>query len=461
MIRRAPQVIIPAGLLLLVLWAMVYPQGTTDPTDQSIAAGQLAAVAVFLATFGALAVNLTDRLTAVALGATGSLFVGVLFRFYSPGQAAHYIGGKLDTLALLCAVGVVTGLVEEAGWFGVLARRIVRSSGGSKRRLFVRLCVLTYVLSLFMNNLVTILVLLPISLRIADALEMDPVSLVLGEVIASNLGGASTMVGDFPNMLLATEVGIPFHEFIVYLAPICLLQLAILLVYLAPQFTNEPTDARQRSRIDLQLGDVPWNRKKAVRGALILGSMLVGFLIAGAVGISPAIVAGFAAIKVFAFGGVPWRRLVRRMHLDDVMFFACLFLMVGAVGATGVLDDFGLMIVNLWHREPVWGAIATAWGAALLTAVLNAGPTTALLIHVLLAGMGDALPHESMWWALSLGVCAGSSATLTGATAGPIAAGLLEQHGSSLTFGRFAHTGLPVMFAFLGVSSAYLAVLLW
>jgi Na+/H+ antiporter NhaD/arsenite permease-like protein len=458
MIRRARQVIIPAGLLLLVLWAMMSARGATDATPPSIAASRLATVAVFLATFGALAVNLTDRLTTVALGAAGAVLVGIVFRSYWPADAALYLGGKLDTLVLLCAVGVVTGLVEEAGWFEVLARRIVRGSGGSQRRLFVRLCVLTFVLSLFMNNLVTILVLIPISLTIADALEMDGVSLVLGEVIASNLGGASTMVGDFPNMLLATEVGLPFHSFLVYLAPICILQLGILLVYLAPQFSNEPADIRA---IDRQLGQARWDRAKARKGAFILVAMLVGFLVAGAAGVSPTIVAGFAALKVVAFCGIPRRRLVRFLHLDDVAFFACLFVMVGAVGATGLLDDLGVRVVSLWQREPVWGAIATAWGAALVTAVLNAGPTTALLIHVLLAGMGDSLPHPGMWWAVSLGVCAGSSATLTGATAGPVAAGLLERHGSGLTFARFAQTGLPVMFAFLGVTTAYLALLLW
>lgn len=460
MTPRARLALIPAALLLLVLSAMVYAQH--QPAARAPGgAGQLVAVAIFLATFGAMAIDLIDRRTAVTIGAGAALVVGLGFRFYSPVDAARYLGGKLDTLFLLAAVGVVTGLVEDAGWFEVLARRIVRGSRGSERKLFVRLCVLTYVLSLFMNNLVTILVLVPISLRIADTRAMDKTSLVLGEVIASNLGGASTMVGDFPNMLLATEAGLPFHSFVIYLAPVCALQLGMLLAYLAPRFDDGASDARQRYPSDRRLGDVSWDGAKATRGGLILGAMIVGFLVAGVGGVPPAVVAGAAALAVLACGGAPWRDSVRHMHLDDVAFFACLFVMVGAVGATGVLDGVGAKVVELWQRDPVVGAIGIAWGAAGLTAILNAGPTTALLIHVLVASASRGAPNEAMWWALSLGVCAGSSATLTGATAGPVAAGLLEQHGASLSFAQFARTGVPVMFGFLGVSSAYLALLLW
>ncbi len=132
--------------------------------------------------------------------------------------------------------------------------------------------------------------------------------------------------------------------------------------------------------------------------------------------------------------------------------------MVGAVKATGLLDTLGLEVDDLWRRSPVWGGIALAWGAALLTCILNAGPTTALLMHVLLAGLVGVAPSESLWWALSLGVCAGSSATLTGATAGPVTAGLLEKAGFSLTYKRFADTGIPLMFIFLLISSSYLAL---
>lgn len=263
------------------------------------------------------------------------------------------------------------------------------------------------------------------------------------------------MVGDFPNMLIATETGLAFHEFLLHLAPVCLLQFVILILFLSPKFSDRPMEGDYRTDL---LCSEDWNQSMASRGLGILGLIVVGFLVCGWVDVPVALVAGAGAVLALLFGQVPWRKLLGRMCVDDILFFACLFLMVGAVNATGLLDRLGLEIDQLWQRSPVWGGIALCWGAALLTCVLNAGPTTALLIHVLLAGLGGFAPGDTMWWALSLGVCAGSSATLTGATAGPVTAGLLEEAGFSLTYRRFADTGIPLMFIFLLISSGYLAL---
>jgi Na+/H+ antiporter NhaD/arsenite permease-like protein len=134
--------------------------------------------------------------------------------------------------------------------------------------------------------------------------------------------------------------------------------------------------------------------------------------------------------------------------------------MVGGVSAAGVLDAAGRQALVLWQESAVLCVVAIAWGSAILTSLLNAGPTTALLLHVLMAGMGKDAPPV-IWCALSLGVCAGSSATLTGATAGPIAARLLEARGKGLSFSRFAQTGVPLGVLYLSVSSIYLVFLVW
>lgn len=449
--RRAHPSVAPlviASLLLLVLWAVVSAQ-IPSPSESG---ARYALVCLFLATFGALAFNVFGRLQVVTIGAIGALALGIAFRFYFPPDAIVYLGGKSDTLVLLLGVGVVTSLVEESGWFEVLASQILRSAGSDRRKVFVRLCVVTYVLSMFINNLATILVIIPISLRIADELEIDPVSLVLGEVVASNLGGASTMIGDFPNMLIATEIGLPFHMFLLYLAPVAMLQLWLMIVYLAPKRLQQSPEAPVAPPQNLE-------RSLPVGGLVILVTMVLGFLLSGWAQISPALIAAVAAAAAFLFGKVKSRRLLRASHLQDAAFFACLFIMVGAVSATGILDGFGERVMRLWAESAVLSVIAIAWGAALVTCVLNAGPTTALLIHVLVAGAAASSGQPAIWWALSLGVCAGSSATLTGATAGPIAAGLLERHGRSLSFARFAETGLPLMLIFLSVSSIYLALL--
>ncbi len=452
-VRRVTLLAPLVGLTLLAVWAMGAPPAAVD----SYLAGQVAMVLLFMGCFGALACDLVGRLAAVAIGAVASLAVGTLLGFYPPADAAVFVVGKADTLVLLSGVGVVAGLLEEGGFFELAAVRLTGNRPVSPRRMLIRLCLLTFAVSTFMNNLATILVLVPLSLRIARRLGMDATTLVIGEVIASNLGGASTMVGDFPNMLLATAAELRFHEFLLHLAPICLLQLGLLLLVLAPAFSDSPL-RRVAGTAPVARPVAPCvDRQVLVRAQLIGAAMIVGFLVSGWTGVSPAAVAAMAAAVAILGGGVAPRRLLSRARPGDVLFFASLFVMVGAVSATGVLHGVGAAVAALWQQSPVWGVIATAWAAALLTTVVSAGPTTALFIQVL--ATGAPAPDPAIWWALSLGVCAGSSATLTGATAGPVAAGLLEQHGLSLGFNRFARTGVPVMIGFLIVSTAYLVLL--
>jgi Na+/H+ antiporter NhaD/arsenite permease-like protein len=448
------------ALTLVILWAMLSRRtGAGVPAGQSTSIlGGAAVLAVFMLTFTALSLNLLDRLAAVAVGAVACLLLGTFLGFYYPPDALRYLWERHEPLVLLAGIRLVTELLLASGQFERVARRVVEWSRGRTWHVTVGLCLMTYVLSMILNNLATILVVIPLSLRVARSLGMNPVPLVLGEVIASNLGGASTMVGDFPNMLIANETGMTFMPFFIHLAPVCLVQLVVLLLFLrflSPSLSASLPGADQLRASMRELGEAPLDPVVARRGLLILAGMVLGFILGGWVGLAPGLVSLVAGHLAMFAGGVPWRRLVRWGSMDDVLFFGFLFLMVGAVSASGILSGLGGGLVDLWRRDPLWGQLALAWGAAALTCFLNAGPTTALLAHLLPAGPGTA----TLWWALSLGVCAGSSGTLTGATAGPVAAGLLEQEGHELSFNRFARAGLPLMITFLLISSLYLRLL--
>jgi Na+/H+ antiporter NhaD/arsenite permease-like protein len=446
--------LIPIAIALLVGWAIAGP-GASIGGGSALAS--LAVLTVFGLSFGALSLNLVDRLGAVIFGAIMCLFLGVLLRFYSPFDAAMYLWGKVDTLLLLGGIGVVTGVLAESGVLSHIAHRLVSASRGDVRRVALLLCLGTYLLSSLVNNLATILVIIPLSLIIADAMGIDAHVLVLGEVIASNLGGASTMMGDFPNVLIATEVGLPFHQFLWHLAPVCLVHLALLLGYLAYAVPRGRAVPRKFDLLLERLAASPVDWLPARRGFGILAMMLAGFLVGGKA--TPAVVAVLGGGSALLFGGVPKHILVKHLHLNDVLFFGCLFVMVGAVDALGILTGFARDLVGVSRSNPAAGLVTIAWAAALMTTVLNAGPTTALFVSTLLGEPATRIMPESTWWALSLGVCAGSSATLTGATAGPVAASLLEQRGQRLTFGDFAKIGVPLMFAFMFVNVVYLILL--
>jgi Na+/H+ antiporter NhaD/arsenite permease-like protein len=240
-----------------------------------------------------------------------------------------------------------------------------------------------------------------------------------------------------------------------HLAPVCLVELAILLAFLVISTPDQATP-RAVDGLVLRLREQPWNPTAAWRGAAILVSALAAFVLAGEMGLSPAVVAALGGACALMLSGVPGRTLLGKVGLGDIAFFACLFVMVGAVEASGLFAGLGRLTGRLLWASPALGAVTIAWAAALVTALLNAGPTTALLVHVLRSALAPWAAGETVWWALSLGVCAGSSATLTGATAGPVSASLMEARGRELSFRRFARTGIPMMFGFMLVNTLYL-----
>ncbi len=454
--QRPTRTALLAGAVAVVAWAVLSPSASTRVTIGGD--GGVVILAVFLVTFTALSLDLADRTLAVIAGGLACVTLGTLLGFYSPPAAASYLWDHRTPLGLLAGVSMITGLLEESGWFDRLALRALARSRGQLARVFSWFCLLTFLFSMFVNNLAAIMVVAPLTIQVARPLRVDPVPLLIGEVIASNLGGAATMIGDFPNMLIASQADLGFTDFLLHLAPICALELMILVWCLArgssPLAMADPQSIVREVRVR------PWRGASVRRGLACLAGMLLTMPLASRLGLTPALPALIAGHLALIAGGVAWREVIRHVSLDDLVFFAALFVMVGAVDSSDVLAGPTAAVAALWARNPVWGILALTWGAAFLTCFLNAGPTTALLLPVGVA-LSRAGAGHTVWWAISLGVCAGSSATLTGATAGPVAAHLLERDGHRLSFNRFAATGVPMMFLFLALSSAYLAALVY
>ncbi len=448
-----------------------------------------------------------DRVAVTGCGAVVAVILGIQFGFYD--QEAAFRSIRMGPLALLLGMGLITAALEETGFFAVMARRIVELSRGDWSRLMILLCVTTFFLSAHINNLTTILLMLPVTLGLARNLHFDPAPFVIAEVISSNLGGASSMIGDFPNMLIASETGLDFHEFLLYMMPPCLVQLAITIWFMKrmkrspsergkawPPSALPPsvaksgitTPARRSSELSGtgnvppqphsrrgpgpqsrgEEGDVPalvpWKMRQAV---LVLGVVMAAFFFCGRFDVPPATVALAGGFMILLLWNRAAPRLIGKGGFGDIIFFACLFVLVGCAEASGLLDIIASWMVGVSGGGGLGLALALMWGAAVITMFLNAGPTTALFVPIV-TGLGVSGPHGLVWWALSLGVCAGSSATLTGATAGPVALTKMaefvaEAKGKAaatpaveLSFLSYARAGVPLMLLFLLVSSAYI-----
>jgi Na+/H+ antiporter NhaD/arsenite permease-like protein len=464
-------------------------------------------LSLLAAAFALLYLTSLDRAAVMGCGAVLAVILGVQFGFYD--QTAAFQSIRMGTLALLLGMGLVTAALEETGFFAVVARGIGAHARGDWSRLMALMCVTTFVLSALVNNLTTILVILPVTLGLARDLRFDPAPFVVAEIVSSNLGGASSMIGDFPNMLIASEAGRHFHEFLLYMAPPCLVGLAITIWYMtwtgAPPGRGDrgqarpapaPRAAETGSTASADRGGgasggggasrEPGGRQGLVPGArvggrseassdprkmrqalLVLGGVIAGLFFCGRFAVPPATVALAGGFTVLLLWHRAAPRLVGRAGFGDILFFAGLFVLVGSAEASGLLDIIASCMLDLSGGALPWLALALMWGAAAVTMFLNAGPTTALFVPVV-AGLGVSESHGLIWWALSLGVCAGSSGTITGATAGPVALTKMEEFleggrpeslplpPAKLSFIGYARSGVPLMLIFLLVFSAYI-----
>lgn len=334
------------------------------------------------------------------------------------------------------------------------------------------------------------------------------------------------MVGDFPNMLIGAETGLPFYDFMRYMLPICLLLLFVMLIYFRfakPSLfdklagkklsmlgrtsqaskPNEYQDCQQfdtdipelvDSKVQFLTGirqSLPTtikNREALKRGLIILAMVIVGFLLCDFLRCSPAVIALVGGIIALLFGACEPLRLLRRISIRDILFFSGLFVLVGAAEASGALTYLSAAIVGLSYGNILVLCLLLMWSGAFVTCFLNAGPAAAMLLPVVFS-FQTAAPHSLYWWSLSLGVCAGSSGTLVGATAGGVTATMVDkfikkqlsnlslglnkfaseaspqvskknsQRYTRLTFQEYASFGLPIMFIFLLISSIYIAAI--
>lgn len=404
------------------------------------------------------------RKEAVALAAVVALLVIGQSKGFFPADKA-FSSISMPVLLILLAIGMFATVFAESGAFERVCRWIAIAARGRQRILVPGFLLLTYGLSAFLPNLTCLYVLLPVMIGALRAIGMADNTLrqtLVALVIASNLGGASTMIGDFPNILISRSQAIPFMDFIYWMMPACILLLFVLQVLIWRDERSHVEPPRialglltemlhQQSlhlRVDLRL--------LLPAGAMFL-VMIAGLITTGWIAFPPEIVCIAAACACVWMLPQP-EKWVMRVDVASTLFIACLFVFAGGIQSTGALNVLAEWVVQLCGNNTYMLSAALIALAAILTACFSAGPTTAVLIPIA-ASLEERLPLHLEWWALSLGVLAGSSTSLLSATAGPIAANLLHQQtGLTLSYGDFLRLGwrAGTFFTLGGISYVWL-----
>jgi Na+/H+ antiporter NhaD/arsenite permease-like protein len=413
------------------------------------------AIAIFAGALAVIAFDFVHRTKAALVGAGLVVALGVI-EFDAAVESVDW-----GTLGLLAGMMIIVGLTEPTGIFTWLALRAAQLSNGRPFRLVFLLALVTGVTSAFLDNLTSILLVVPITLLLADILRISPIPLVIVEILASNIGGTATLIGDPPNILIGTRVPeLSFLDFIVNLAPVAIFTLVVVtgLLYLIfrKQLVVAPDRIAELERLD-PARDVRESRYVKRSIAVLLGTVVVFFLHAP-LHLEPAVVALGGATILLLVASDDVENALERIEWSTLFFFLGLFVMVGALEERGVIGEIADWLAAATGSEVSQG-MAVLWGSAAGSALVDNIPFTAAMIPVVEQLQAEnAEFDDGIWWALALGACFGGNATMIAAAANVAATGVLERSGQPVSFMRFLAIGLPMTLVSLVIATVYLLV---
>jgi Na+/H+ antiporter NhaD/arsenite permease-like protein len=410
------------------------------------------AIVIFVVALAALALDWAHR-TKIALAGAGAM---VVFGILDQEQAIEAI--DWPTLGLLAGMMVIVALTEPTGIFTYVALRTTQVSRGNPVALVLLLSLMTGVLSAFLDNLTSILLVVPITLLIADLLRIPPIPLVLVQVLASNLGGTATLIGDPPNILIGSHrPELSFMDFIVNLAPVAIVALVVASTLLALVYRHRLRPAPERARQIESLDPARDLRqaKRVKRTLAVLVGTIAAFFLHAPLHLEPSVVALVGATVMLFVAADDVEDALGRVEWSTLLFFLGLFVMVGGLVEQGVIEDIAEQLTELTGDSDVAEGMAILWGSAVGSALVDNIPFTTAMLPVVDSIQGEEF-DDGLWWALALGACFGGNATMIAAAANVAATGILERTGHRVSFLQFALVGVPITVLSLLIATAYL-----
>jgi Na+/H+ antiporter NhaD/arsenite permease-like protein len=412
------------------------------------------ALAIFVVTYGAIASDRIDRTLAALLGAVAVILLGIVT------QEAGFQAVDWNVIFLLFGMMVIAGVLRRTGVFGWLAVRTVRVARGEPMAVLLLLSGITALLSAFLDNVTTIVLLVPVTLYIATTLRLSPVPFVLAEVLASNIGGTATLIGDPPNILIGSASGLTFLDFLLNLTPVIVVIFVVFAGVMAIVFRGQLTVAPEVREAVLAIDDSEFiSDHRLLRiSVLVLALTILGFLLASVVHQQPATIALLGATVLILVARLDPDELIREVDWSTLLFFVGLFVLVEGLVATGVITAIGTHLIEITGGDQAVTTLGLLWVSGIASALVDNIPYTATMIPVVQQLGTSGVATEPLWWALALGACLGGNATIIGASANVVAASAVARAGHPISFGRFLQVGGLVAAISLIVSSAYVWV---
>ncbi|GGW17840.1 membrane protein [Streptomyces capoamus] len=416
-----------------------------------------AAIVVFV---GAYALIISEKIhrVAVALGGAGlMLAIGAtddVSAFYSEDSGIDW-----NVIFLLMGMMMIVGVLKKTGMFEYLAIWAVKRARAEPFRVMAMLVVITALASALLDNVTTVLLIAPVTLLVCERLALPAAPFLIAEVFASNIGGTATLVGDPPNIIIASRAGLTFNDFLVHLAPLAAVLVVVLLLLCRVMFRESFVYDEERAAeiMALEEGEAIKDPRLLVQGLIVLALVVAGFVLHPVLHYEPSVVALLGAGLLVALSSVETQDVLAEVEWPTLAFFAGLFVMIGGLIDTGVVGEISNQLAKAIGNNELGGSMTLLGGSAVLSGIVDNIPYVATMAPItsdLVRDMGGSGDHV-LWWALALGADLGGNATAIGASANVVVLGIAERNRQPISFWQFTKYGLVVTAATVAIALAY------
>ncbi len=429
--------------------------------------GALIPVVVFVLVYIAISLELINKAVAALLG----VMVLLVLHVVDERSAVHFI--DFETIMLLLGMMTIVSVLRRSGFFTMVSVKIAELTGGNPLKVLVLFSVVTVAFSAFLDNVTTVLIIVPIVIELTVGMGLDPKLFVISQALISNVGGTATLIGDPPNIIIGSKVGLTFNQFILNLSLPVLLSFTAVMFYFwvtnREKFRPIDGNLAKLFSVQLLLAKIRHNFLETTLDKVFLAKSLgclvfvIGLFATQTVTkITPGVAAVLMAMVLLVLVPVDVEQVLEEVEWSTLLFFAGLFILVGILEEKGVIEWIARNIFMRVGHNPYVVVLVVLWGSGLVSGFLDNIPFTITMIPIVnLMLEATPIPHDILWWALSLGACLGGNLTMIGASANIVSVGMAKRHNVNISFMEFFKVSAPVTIISLIIASGYLSLYLW
>ncbi len=412
-------------------------------------------IGVFIVTYGIIISEKVHRTVIAMAGAMLMILLGII------NQEQAIEGIDFNTLGLLIGMMVIVGIAKECGMFQYVAIWASKVGKGKPMPIFLLLGLITAVFSAFLDNVTTVLLMVPVTFVIANNLKLNPKPYLIGTILLSNIGGAATLIGDPPNILIGSAANLTFMDFIVHMGPISLISVLLMsgMLYLLYRKRLHTSKEAQESimKFEPKLAITDWGL--LYKSLFVLVIVFVGFFTHNMTGIEGATIALSGAALLLLLTMYDPENHLKDVEWTTIFFFIGLFILVAALEHVGAIKLLAEQLLNITGGDLTITTITILWGSAVFSAIVDNIPFVATMIPLVKEiGTLTGLPLMPLWWALALGADFGGNATIVGASANVVVTGMSEKEGHKISFMEYMKVAAPLTFVTLLLATVYLYI---